>query len=61
MREAGGFLNVVAWPIFTNLHGPTSFNRDDELLGLDSLQWGAVMEGPSGLLGALGSWVRTPS
>lgn len=51
---AGGALNVVVWPVYTDLHGPTSFNRDDELLGLDALDWGAVMEGPSGLLVALG-------
>ncbi len=51
---AGGFLNLVVWPVFTDLHGPTSFNRDDELLGLDALQWGAVMEGPSSALVAAG-------
>jgi hypothetical protein len=51
---AGGIVNVALWPIFTHLHGPTSFNRDDELLGLDALFWGALMEGPSSLLVAAG-------
>lgn len=51
---AGGLIHVALWPIFTNLHGPTSFNRDDELLGGDALLWGALMEGPSGLLIAAG-------
>ncbi len=50
----GGAINVALWPIFTQLHGPTSYNRSDELLELDSLSWGALMEGPSGLLIALG-------
>ena len=50
----GGLLNVAVWPVFTTLHGPTSFNRSDELFGLDALSWGAVMEGPSGLFVAAG-------
>jgi hypothetical protein len=50
----GGMINVALWPIFTHLHGPTSYNRSDELFGLDALSWGALMEGPSGILIALG-------
>lgn len=51
---AGGLINVALWPIFTNLHGPTSFNEDRELLGGEAQLWGALMEGPSGLLIAAG-------
>jgi hypothetical protein len=56
---AGGALHVSLWPVFTSLHGPTSFNEDGQLLGGDALLWGALMEGPSGLLIAAGlaaSW-----
>lgn len=49
-----GSLMIVLWPVFTTLHGPTSFNEDGHLLGMDSLFWGAMMEGPAGLLIALG-------
>ncbi len=49
-----GSLMVVLWPVFTTLHGPTSFNEEGHLLGMDSLFWGAMMEGPAGLLIALG-------
>jgi hypothetical protein len=45
---------IATWPIFTVLHGPTSVNAAGELLGLDSLAWGSVMEGPSLLLIAAG-------
>ena len=51
---AGGVLHVALWPFFTTLHGPTSFNEDRELLGADAQLWGAIMEGPSGLLIAAG-------
>lgn len=51
---AGGVLLIALWPLFTTLHGPTSFNEDGHLLGMDSLFWGAMMEGPSSLLIALG-------
>ena len=45
---------IALWPVFTTLHGPTSFNEEGHLLGMDSLFWGAMMEGPAGLLIALG-------
>jgi hypothetical protein len=51
---AGGLIYVALWPVFTSLHGPTSFNEDRELLGGDAQLWGAMMEGPSGLLVAAG-------
>lgn len=51
---AGGIVNIAIWPVFTNLHGPTSFNEQGEFLGAGALFWGSMMEGPSGLLIALG-------
>jgi hypothetical protein len=51
---AGGLTHVALWPVFTNLHGPTSFNEDRELLGGEAQLWGALMEGPSALLIAAG-------
>lgn len=51
---AGGALNVLLWPVFTTLHGPGSVDRQGELLGQGTLFWGAMMEGPSGLLVAAG-------
>ena len=50
----GGALNVALWPIYTSLHGPTSFDAHGELLGRGTEFWGSMMEGPSGLLIALG-------
>ena len=47
-------MNVALWPIYTTLHGPGSVNRGGEFLGMDALFWGSMMEGPSGLLIALG-------
>lgn len=51
---AGGLIHVALWPVFTKLHGPTSFNEDRELLGGEAQLWGALMEGPSGLFIAAG-------
>lgn len=56
----GGALHVCLWPVFTRLHGPTSFNESRELLGGDALHWGALMEGPSGLLIAAGLAASRP-
>ncbi len=50
----GGALNIALWPIYTSLHGPTSFDEQGELLGRGTEFWGSMMEGPSGLLIALG-------
>jgi hypothetical protein len=50
----GGSLYVALWPIYTTLHGPTSFDERGELLGKGTEFWGSMMEGPSGLLIALG-------
>ena len=51
---AGGALNIGLWPIYTSLHGPTSVDEQGELLGMGTEFWGSMMEGPSGLLIALG-------
>lgn len=45
---------IALWPVYTTLHGPTSFNEDGHLLGMDPLFWGSMMEGPSSLLIAAG-------
>lgn len=50
----GGALNIALWPVYTTLHGPGSVDQGGELLGLGTLFWGSMMEGPSGLLIALG-------
>lgn len=50
----GGALNILLWPVYTTLHGPGSVDHQGELLGQGTLFWGAMMEGPSGLLVAAG-------
>ena len=50
----GGALNAGLWPIYTSLHGPTTFDEQGALLGRGTEFWGSMMEGPSGLLVALG-------
>ena len=51
---AGGALNIALWPIYTAVHGPGSVDLEGEFLGMGTLFWGSMMEGPSGLLIALG-------
>lgn len=50
----GGAWLVVVWPVFTSLHGPTSVDEGGELFGGGVLFWGSLMEGPSGVLIAVG-------
>jgi hypothetical protein len=50
----GGLLMVVLWPVYINLHGPTSYNLDGHWLGQGPEFWGSMMEGPAYLLIALG-------
>ena len=50
----GGAWLVVVWPVFTSLHGPTSVDGGGELFGGGVLFWGSLMEGPSGVLIAVG-------
>src|SRR5215208_4282432 len=51
---AGGAVNIALWPIYTTVHGPGSVDQEGEFLGMGTLFWGSMMEGPSGLLIALG-------
>ena len=51
---AGGSLNIALWPIYTILHGPGSVDQERDFLGMGSLFWGSMTEGPSGMLIALG-------
>lgn len=51
---AGGALNIALWPIYTTMHGPGSVDQEGEFLGMGTLFWGSMMEGPSGMLIALG-------
>ncbi len=54
-----GSLMIVLWPVFTTLHGPTSFNEDGHLLGMGLVVLGRDDGGSAGLLIALGSLGRT--
>ena len=56
----GGLLMAVLWPLFTVLHGPTSFNRDQHFLGRDPLFWGMLMSAPASLMIAFGLIARYP-
>lgn len=51
---AGGLLMVPMWVRYTTLHGPTTFDEGGHWLGQGPGFWGSMMEGPSGLLIALG-------
>lgn len=63
MIIAGGAMMAALFPVFTVLHGPTSYYERGQWLGIDGLAWGALMNGvPSlliaaGLIGARGSVV----
>lgn len=50
----GALVMLTLWPLFTVLHGPTSFNLDRHFLGFSPLFWGALMEGVSGVLITIG-------
>jgi len=50
----GGFLMAAFWVIFTNVHGPTSFNMDSPFLGKGMFFWGVMTSTPPSLLVALG-------
>ena len=50
----GGLLMAVLWPLYINLHGPTSFSLNGHWLGQGPEFWGSIMEGPASLLIALG-------
>jgi hypothetical protein len=56
----GGLLMAALWPLFTILHGPTSFNQDNYFLGRDPLFWGMLMSAPASLMIAFGLIARYP-
>lgn len=60
LMMVGGAIMIALWPLFTGLHGPTSYNEDRRFLGQDPLFWGAMMEGPSSLLIAAGLALLSP-
>jgi hypothetical protein len=47
---AGGSLMVGLWLIFTNVHGPTSYNLDRPFLDRGMHFWGMLLGGPPNLL-----------
>jgi hypothetical protein len=47
---AGGALMIGLWLIFTNVHGPTSYNLDRPFLGRGMFFWGMLLGGPPNLL-----------
>ncbi len=47
---AGGSLMIGLWLIFTNVHGPTSYNLDQPFLGQGMQFWGMLLGGPPNLL-----------
>jgi hypothetical protein len=57
---AGGLLMALLWPLFTALHGPTSFNQDNHFLGQDPLFWGMLMSAPASLMISVGLIARYP-
>jgi hypothetical protein len=51
---AGGLLIVPMWVRYTTLHGPTTVDEGRHWFGQGPGFWGSMMEGPAGLLIALG-------
>lgn len=51
---AGGLLMMVLWIIYTNVHGPTSYDETRPVLGRSTLFWGMLLSAPPNLLVALG-------
>jgi hypothetical protein len=45
---------AALFPVFTVLHGPTSYNEEGRWLGVDGVGWGALMNGVPSLLIAAG-------
>ena len=50
----GGLLMIALWLVFTSVHGPTSYNLDDPILGRGMLFWGRLLGGLPTLLVGLG-------
>ena len=51
---AGGLLMIGLWLIYTNVHGPTSYDETQAVLGRSTLFWGMLLSAPPSLLVALG-------
>jgi hypothetical protein len=51
---AGGLLAAALWIIYTNVHGPTSYDETRPVLGRSTLFWGMLLSAVPNLLVALG-------
>ena len=51
---AGGLLMAGLWVIYTSVHGPTSYDETQAVLGRSTLFWGMLLSAPPSLLVALG-------
>jgi hypothetical protein len=56
----GGLAAVPIWLVFTNVHGPTSFNENHVTLGLDMHAWGLLLGVIPNVLVAAGLWLARP-
>jgi hypothetical protein len=56
----GGLLMVVLWIIYTNVHGPTSFDQTQALFGRSTLFWGLLLSVLPSFLVALGLIILYP-
>jgi hypothetical protein len=56
----GGLAAVPLWLVFTNVHGPTSFNENHVTLGLDMHAWGLLLGVIPNVLVAAGLWLARP-
>ena len=50
----GGLLMAILWPLYINLHGPTSYDQGGQFLGSGPLFWGMMMNAPASILFSLG-------
>lgn len=46
------------WLVYTQVHGPTSYDETNAVAGRSTLFWGMLLGGPPPLLIALGLWLR---
>lgn len=51
---AGGLLMMALWIVYTYVHGPTSYDETQPVLGRTTLFWGMLLSAPPNLLVALG-------
>ena len=57
---AGGSVALPLWVVFTNAHGPTSFNENRLTLGRDVDFWGMLLGVIPNVLVAAGVWLSRP-